>query len=410
MTIKIVDVTGSMQTNGVQLNPPQESADDRRIGALLVRMGLVSRRDVEIGLARAMEEKLPLGKMLLIQEKLTAPALRLSVDAQWMIKDGVLMEEAAFEAVRVARRNGWTLSDALIALGVEAFPEKGARLGQLLVKTEAITQEELIPELDLANKTGLPLGRVLVLRGKLGEGTIWHAVRLQTSIRKGELQLDQAIELLTRINEHLLCCSFKLGELFVAAKKLKRNEVEVALAIAQANNKQTGDVLLEMGWVDDELLDRAVHAQALLRRNRIDYAQAIEMIRDGACNGYENVGSKTADLAPPQSISLYEFLKLTGYFARTKLEDAVTRLAGDKQLMSTALKGKPIVNVRQSIKEILDDSSVITRVLEQLYPEDRWPLSCAKMSFALLSNGHMTAEEALIKYFAILRDSEERED
>ena len=49
-----------------------------------------------------------------------------------MIKDGLLPSNTAFAALNLAKRNNWSLADALIALGTEAYPKRGRPSGRPL--------------------------------------------------------------------------------------------------------------------------------------------------------------------------------------------------------------------------------------------------------------------------------------
>lgn len=122
------------------LHTPQttHTIGDTRLGAILTRMGLVSKADVANCLAIVSSTRLPLGNVLLLRQKLTRATLKLAIEAQWMMKDGFLDENMAFDAVQLAKRNEWSLNDALVALGTEAFPERSVRLGELLVRTNIL--------------------------------------------------------------------------------------------------------------------------------------------------------------------------------------------------------------------------------------------------------------------------------
>ena len=172
---------------------------DMRLGTLLTRIGLVSEADIVQDLFTAHAVGLPLGKILVIRQRITPSLLKLVIDAQWMIVDGVVNERVACRALQLAARNGWRLSDALLALGSDAFPKQPTRLGDLLIETHILNQDELAEELQIAALTGLPLGRVLVARGHLSEDTVRQAIRLQQSIRAETLNFVEATERLSLI-------------------------------------------------------------------------------------------------------------------------------------------------------------------------------------------------------------------
>lgn len=373
---------------------------DTRLGAILTRMGLVSKSDVLDGLSASVSTRLPLGNVLIIRRKLSRPTLRLAVEAQWMIKDGLLDHETAYDALHLARRNDWNLSDALIALGSEAYPVKRARLGDLLLRTQIMSEQQLAEELELANLTGLPLGRVIVARRRLSEGTVWHAIQLQQAVRAESLELEQAAEKLTAINSRLILTDLKTAELLVAANRLNKRDVEVAIEMATANYKTFGQVVKEMEWLPAEVVERAGILVRLLKQNRINYGEAIFFMRE------DKPSTRIRDLQrmqPQHQLMFYDFLKLNDYLEKPKLKELVTRLVADEKLLYSLLKGQSSGDKKHDVKMILADNSALAQVLKTLYPEDVHSLYCAKAAYISINDGSLTPEEALIKFFEVSR-------
>jgi hypothetical protein len=373
---------------------------DWRLGTLLARMGLVKEADVSLGLATASAARLPLGNILVVRQKLTRSTLRLAIEAQWMIKEGALDENTAYHAVRLGARSGWNLTDALIALGSDAYPEKSTRLGDLLIKTNIMRQGELNEELEVADLTGLPLGRVLVARKRLSEGTVWHAIQLQQAIRTDNVDIEEAAERLSRINNRLVLSDLKVGELLVAANRLSKKDFDVAIEMAQANGKQFNDVLVELGWIDEELLQRSKLVDSLLKDNRINYGEAIFFLRDVPQSPLLN---DLRNLAAPQRLTFYDFLLLNSYLDRDKLKDIVNHLGAHDDLLYGHLKRRPTGDMRYDIKALLCDAMGLTQLLNELYPKDLHAIYCAKAAFLSLQDGLLSAEEALIKYYEVSR-------
>jgi hypothetical protein len=373
---------------------------DLRLGTLLTRMGLVSEADVLHGLTTSSAARLPLGNILVVRQKLTRTTLRLAIEAQWMIKEGALDEATAKEAVNLGGRSGWNLTDALIALGSDAYPERSTRLGDLLLKTNIIRQAELNEELEVAELTGLPLGRVLVARKRLSEGTVWHAIQLQQQIRMDSLEVDEATERLARINDRLGLSDLKIGELLVAANRLRKKDIEVAAEMAQSNGKQFDQVLIELGWVKPELIHRAQLVDSLLRGNRINYGEAIFFLCDDRRSPHLN---NLRNAASQQRLTFYDFLLLNSYLDHAKLKDVVTHLGTDDDLLYGCLQNRPTGDKKYDIKALLCDSAALTQVLNVLYPSDLHSIYCAKAAFMSLQDGTLSAEEALIKYYEVSR-------
>jgi hypothetical protein len=373
---------------------------DNRLGALLTRLGLVSQDEVSMALNAGVDRRLPIGKMFILQERLSAQVLRLVVDAQWMLKDRMLKEEEAFEAVDVAHRNSWNLNDALVTIGVEANPTKGSRLGELLVNANVLSEVSVRESLGLTAATELPLGRILIIRGVLSDGIVWNAVNLQRSMRKGEITLEHAVSLLKLVREDLQCPNFRLGELLIASKQLEKAQIEEALAEAARVEKAAEEVLVDTGYIDRDMLNRTIEVHRLLRLNRVDYPSALQLLQnDTSIDRLEEL--RKAASADGTDLSLYEFLRLSGYFAKGKLSSFVGRMAEDKAFMLELLSSQNFQaerSLRKSVENIIGSSELLATALSAYYPGDRELLSLSERIVESVNSNSMTVESGLLDY------------
>jgi hypothetical protein len=353
------------------------------------------------GLAVSATARLPLGNVLILKQKLTRSQLRMTIEAQWMIKDGLLPANKAFAALDLAKRNNWGLSDALIALGTEAYPRQGARLGDLLVRTKIVNETQLAEELELGSLTGLPLGRVMIARRSVSEGTVWHAIQLQQAIRDEKMEMEEAAEQLSSIKDRMILSEVRIAELLVAAQRLRRNEVAVATEMANANGKRFSEILLDMNWLDEEVLERAITVYALLRSNRINFGEAVEFLKNDQCDLAYLSELKRTELH--QRLMFCDFLRLNDYLDSYKLKDVVNRLAADDPFLLSVLRGKSSGDKRRDIKSLFYDHAGLSKVLQTFYPEDVHSLYCAKAAFLCIEDGSLTPEEALVKYVEVSR-------
>lgn len=76
----------------------------------------------------------------------------------------------------------------------------------------------------------------------------------------------------------------KLGELFVAAKKVNAEHLSAALALSKSHGLRLGRVLLQVGIVSSEAIVEALRLQNLLRRNEIEIADAMEILSQTELN------------------------------------------------------------------------------------------------------------------------------
>ncbi len=77
----------------------------------------------------------------------------------------------------------------------------------------------------------------------------------------------------------------KLGELLVAAGLISEKEVDIALDIANANNKMIGEVLTEHCWIEEDVLGQALTMQTEARNHQISFSEVVERLRSQVTTG-----------------------------------------------------------------------------------------------------------------------------
>ena len=124
---------------------------------------------------------------------------------------------------RVRRKN--TFGEALTGLGwtpKEADPS--TPLGELLLGAEYISQHQLDAALIEQKKSGLPIGRKLVLSGVLSESLISAAVNAQIMVRNRRLRKEQAIDVLKEARKRQVSTVQGKGFYDLPKRKTPRSE------------------------------------------------------------------------------------------------------------------------------------------------------------------------------------------
>lgn len=349
---------------------------DLRLGTILSHFGLLQEHEFDRALKVANETRLPVGKVLVMFEQITDNTLKAVIDAQWMLKDGLISIGQAQHAVDLVRRKNWAFNDALVTMGIDAYATRGARLGELMVGSGQLSEDEITKFLKVSNYSGLPLGRILLLLDRVSENALGSTLRLQHDIRVGGLEVDTGLALIresvkrepmTRTDNLLL------GELLSHAGILKDSEVAVALDIAAANSKMVGEVLTEHGWISDTVLDKALSLQKKARSKEISLDDAISTLKGQAETGAFAPLSAFDFTGPTnfeRNISLYEYLRLTGYITPEKLSDVVTRAAREPAIIAD-LQESPQASLKETLKVAVTDSSRFLRLLSSVLPDDK---------------------------------------
>jgi len=400
---------------------------DLRLGNLLSQFGLLEEPEVEKALGVATETGLPVGKVLVMLERISNPTLKAVLEAQWMLKDDLLTLNQAIAAMDLVKRNGWNFSDALVAIDVDAYATKGARLGELLVAAGQMEEDDVDTFLKVSNQSLLPLGRVLILLDRMNEPGLDAALKLQRQIRLGQMAPEEGA---IQLRETLLLTpttfgdefedknkpngktptkgmeNMKLGELLVAASLISEKEVDIALDIATANNKMIGEVLTEHSWIEEDVLEQALTMQTEARNKRMTYHDVVERLRSQITTGTYPVQEAVTTPGPTafeQSLTLYEFLRLTGYMTPNKLSTVITT-ASQKPKILSEITTTPNISLKQAIKQAVQDSSRFSLLLIKTLPDERDVVTAAHNLQKQVNQGTLKLDRSILE-FTLLRSS-----
>ncbi len=173
-------------------------SDDEKnimIGDLLVRSGLISSGDLTEAMAVSRRLGMPMGRVLTMDGRISPDIFQLALEAQSIIRDGLVPPDVGIEALAVAARDRQPIHEALKRM--DRHPQaKGStnRLGELLVDADIISTDQLNAALKASVETGLPLGGTLVTQGIIHASLLPTVLRAQEQIRDGILPRDAAIE------------------------------------------------------------------------------------------------------------------------------------------------------------------------------------------------------------------------
>jgi hypothetical protein len=377
---------------------------DLRLGTILSHFGLLQEHEFDRALKVANETRLPVGKVLVMFEQITDNTLKAVIDAQWMLKDGLISISQAQNAVDLVRRKNWAFNDALVTMGIDAYATRGARLGELMVGSGQLSEDEIRKFLKVSNYSGLPLGRILLLLDRVSENALGSTLKLQHDIRVGGLEIDTGLALIRetvkRDPGNGRNDSFLLGEMLSHAGILKESEVAVALDIAAANSKMVGEVLTEHGWISETVLDKALSLQKKARSKEITLDDAISTLKGQADTGafaplsaFDFVGPTDFE----RNISLYEYLRLTGYITPEKLSDVVARAAREPAIIAD-LQASPQASLKETLKIAVTDSNRFLRLLSSVLPDDKDIIDTGYAFQQQVRKGTMKLDRSILEF------------
>ncbi|MBX9685939.1 MAG: hypothetical protein K2X27_04505 [Candidatus Obscuribacterales bacterium] len=266
------------------------------LGDLLVRTGLVSRRDLADAIPISLKTGLPVGRILIGSGAVRESTMQAVLFAQSLVRDRLLDEELACQAIMQVDASNCSLDDALAALGwhSDAY-ELTNRLGQLFLESGIITEGQLNTGLEAFYTTGLPLARVLVLSGTITPQLAFAGLAVQKMLRDEQISREQSIALLKSAKEsgcHIADCLalhgiaepetvnvLRLGELLVLANAV--NEIELLDCVERSINRHQliGETMVQSGRLAQYMLDNALVLQKMTNEQALAPSEAAEVLR-----------------------------------------------------------------------------------------------------------------------------------
>lgn len=283
-----------------------------RLGILMIDAGLITRDELEECLRMARETGLPVGRILLLTGKTTESVLQAAVQAQSLLKDGLLDLKTAYKALRKVAKEGVLLDEALGSLDVAIEDVKVNKLGELLIAANFVSEEELKEALDGSSSTGLPFGRMLVLNGVLSETQLAATLNAQILVRDKKITKEQAVEGLKQARRRQIAIEvplmekgfytvqtrevIRLGELLSLSGLVSESQILNAVETGLVSQKPLGQVLVELNLVNEETLKIALQLQELVESGTLKPMQASHVM----------VNVMETAISIPEAVSLLE--------------------------------------------------------------------------------------------------------
>lgn len=343
-----------------------EVSEKKKLGGLIVELGLIDNRDLGQALSIAQETSLPLGRVLVLSEMLSEEVLQGVLRCQSLMKQNLVDLELARKAMQIMSKEEVSLDDALFKLGWNPEATKDTTpLGELLIDAGYVTRDQLQQSLEKSTQTGLPFGRLLVFSGVLTEGLLTGALNAQILIRDGKLSKPQAVEALkeakvrqTTIEVQLKEKGFydipsrscpRLGELLLFCGVISQSDLVSALELGLMNKTPVGQVLTESNQVSRKIMDAALQVQNLMADQKMtitDARQVIGAVKDGSSleDAVQEVENQREAEAPPQKVeklktfvSLFDFLKNLGRIDDEQANEAFQMAKHNSDVLSQVL-------------------------------------------------------------------------
>lgn len=356
------------------------------IGDLLVKSGLIDLADLADAIPISTKTGLPVGRVLVGSGFLTDEKLQSALRAQSLIRDNFLTVDMAIKALQAVAAKDVSLDDALADLGWRSeYFELTNRLGQLLRDSDLVSAETIDEALQTCFTTGLPLGRILVLKGVISDSVANAAVSSQILVRDKKIDREQAVAALksaaerhTSIEESLDFHGFlqqksaktvRLGELLMMAEMVSDIDLLSSVEKGLVDDIPIGQVLVDARLITQATLDQALQMQGLVNSFEITPKQGAEVVKMlrlhdiPVAKALAEVKKKDEVEAPPPTLEFPELIRLVGIVPSKEMTiaRALSHSTGTplpQILLSKNLIDQPTLNAVLRTQELLAEDTM----------------------------------------------------
>lgn len=320
-----------------------ETVHASKLGEFLVDLGVLSQSEINEAVQIAAQINLPLGRTLILSNKLPEDELRIVLQIQTLLKEEGMEMPAARRLFTMVRNDKMTLSAALEKMGISI--RKGnenlqrSKLANLLLDAEIVKQDQVDEALKLGYETGTPVGRMLVVSGVVNHSIIARALEIQVLVREGKMSYGQAVELLKAESLRILPVEqtaeqrglskqdpnkrVRLGELLMLSGILTEADMLNVLEMGLTNPKPLGDILIDTGMISQSVLDMSLKLQELISRGDLDIRAAAAALQEMVITG-KVVDPLACSMPEEEELRIGDLLRNTGLVDNEDIQEAIT--------------------------------------------------------------------------------------
>jgi CBS domain-containing protein len=167
-----------------------------QLGLLLLESGFLTDEDIEAAEKRAASTGLPLGRMLVLSDKIDEKLLEQVLETLIHLRDNAMFTEAdALEVLGMLKslRDG-DIKEVDQAQLKSFFSKKGrqVRVGELLVRSGLVTETDVMNAVEEGLATRRKVGEVLVSNSYTSSDAVDMALTLLECVRSGDAEISEA--------------------------------------------------------------------------------------------------------------------------------------------------------------------------------------------------------------------------
>ncbi|MBA3859723.1 MAG: hypothetical protein C0507_22680 [Cyanobacteria bacterium PR.3.49] len=273
---------------------PARKAPTGRLGELLLEAGVLKYEQLSKAMEQSLQTGLPLGRMLVLHQVLTDAVLNAVLDIQVRLRDEMLSREEAVSAVRLAAGLPSSASSdngSVEKPAQDAPRRRGIRLGELLVLSGVLTENDVMNALEWGLVNQQSIGQVLISRSLLSAELLEAALKLQKSVDESQLDALNAAECLGQIHESKISLeealesakverpdfkpSLSYEKLLTLARVVNQEDIQAAFDLSSKSPQIVGKVLVLTGYSDAPTVQATLRCYQLLAKGWISQDDAV---------------------------------------------------------------------------------------------------------------------------------------
>ena len=264
---------------------------------LLFKAGIINQNQLARAMASSARTGESISRILINNGIVTEETMRTVVLTHGLIHENLISVELATDVIFKSVVEETSLEEAFRRLGITPdFHLVTARLTQILRESEVVSETDLNSAIEASLSSGLPLGRVLVIRNVVPESVAYAALSAQIYIKDGKITSQQAIDALKisaekRISMDLALKELgflpsmriepiRLGELLVAADLVSEIDLLSAVEKRLGADLPIGQILLRYNLISEYLLKNALRLQDMVNNQGRNPSEVVALLKE----------------------------------------------------------------------------------------------------------------------------------
>jgi hypothetical protein len=376
----------------------------------LCAFDFVSDRDLRHAKRLSTFTGFPVSKCFVMLECISAGQLRAVLESKALLYEDAI-EQGELTKVLETVRKGWALQDALTMVGIDVHTTRRTRLGELLSDAGKISEHSVDQALSMSEFCSLPIGEILRGLSLTTERLIETTLTVQSQIRRGSLERDEAISRLQTVTSpdessrtsHRVASLLK--EAAVARRQFGASETVSAppKPAPEAAVKSPGcnDAL---HWKDeaapgsktmDEVLAAAFRIDAMMQQGLVDPDLSCTVLKRlnlslDALESHINSQMNASEL------TLVDFLRATEYLTALRLPVEASLPPLQPEIDGQSTEAQSASGIHRS--SISNAQNALCTVLFKAFNQKNHLLQCALILHELMKSKKLTVRQALVLF------------